>query len=340
MAKPWTKKAHERVVKRKTKRKVLQKSEKADCDIIVAEFTGNLKNLLKSVNPFGKALVVDLKRNKIVYGPCHKFKYLFKEFTYNGELASLEGAALLKFIYKYTHSFFGRLFEGMNGSQKKGFVVVKAGLKVIRNWGFFINDENINQLGCKRLEDSFGFTNNRDQIILISTDDKTDKILEKVFEKISPQHGSTTAIDAKEEIVENYSIDRISEISGNDLIRLCKDSSFTAMWRVEDFLDAFDKTHLTETGEFVTLHFLINNGFSEKDARKVSKYPVNLEKAAKFIYGKFLREKPKPEYQSHKNGEIYFDIDLLNTTLVEYFYRKIRIVKNEKSTSNYQKTNS
>lgn len=322
MAKPWTKKAHKKELKRKTKREALQKSKKEVCELTVAEFTENLEKLLGSVNPFGKALVIDLKRNKIVYGPSHKYKYLFKELTYNGKLASLEGAALLKFIYKYTHSFLGRLFEGMNGPQKKGFVVVKAGLKVIRNWSFFVNDENTNSFSCsnKRLEDSFGFTNNQDQIILISTDVKTDKILEKVFEKISPEYGSTTAMDAKSETIENYSIDRISEVSGDDSIHLCKDSSVAAMWRVEDFLDTFDKLHLTETGEFVTLEFFIKNSFSEKDARLLAKHPVNLEEAAKFIYGKFLREKPK--YQSCKDGEIYFDCNLINTALVEYFDSK------------------
>lgn len=322
MTKPWTKKAHERELKRKTKREALQKSKKEVCERTVDEFTGNLEKLLGSINPFGRALVIDLKRNKIVYGTSHKYKYLFKKLTYNGKLASLEGAALLKFIYKYTHSFFGRLFEGMNRPQKKGFVVVKAGLNVIRNWSFFINDENTNPFNCnnKRLEDSFGFTNNQDQIILISTDVKTDKILEKVFEKISPEYKLTTAMDAKVETVENYSIDRISEISGNDSIHLCKDSKVAAMWRVEDFLDAFDKMHLTETGEFVTLEFFIKNGFSEKDASLLAKHPVNLEEAAKFIYGKFLREKPK--YQSCKNGEIYFDCNLTNTALVEYFDSK------------------
>lgn len=319
MAKPWTKKAHEKKAV-KEDRSVVE--EKQVPEFPVDEFVGSLKNLLKALNKENEnVLVIDLKRNKIVYGTFTSEdtgKVVFDVYIYNGNLASLEGASLLSYIFKYTKSLFGRLFTGMNSYSKKGFIEIKAGNVPIRHWDYL--DLKINPYGYKRLEDRFGDSNNRDQIILISTTTKTRKILRKVFEKISPYTNSRTALDA--EVLDNckdYLISRLYSLSffGEDHIYLKRDPKFVNKRRIEDELDLIDKEFLDDKARFVTTSFLERCGFSMEKLNRLCNNPINLKEAYDCM-SNYLTKNSKLGYMESKRGDWYYDYNLIVTAFVEY----------------------
>lgn len=321
MAKPWTKKAHEKKALKERKEDQPVVEEKQVPEFPVDEFVGSLKNLLKALDKENEnVLVIDLKRNKVVYGtfPSEGIgKIVFDVYNYNGNLASLEGASLLSYIFKYTKSFFGRQFIGMNGNSKKGFIEIKAGNEPIRHWDYL--DLKINPYGNKRLEDYFGL-NNRDQIILISTNAKTRKILRKIFEKISPYTNSRTALDA--EVLDNcedYLINRICSLSffGKDRIYLKKDPKFVNKRRIEDELDLLDKDLLDDESRFVSTGFLNRCGFSKEEANRLCNKPVNLKEAYNFM-SNYLARNSKPDYMESKRGDWYYDYNLIITAFTEY----------------------
>lgn len=323
MAKPWTKKAHEKkAIKEKRKDQPTAKEEQVP-EFPVDEFAGSLKNILKALNKENEnVLVIDLKKSKVVYGtfPSEGIgKIVFDVYNYNGNLASLEGAELLRYIFKYTKSFFGRQFIGMNAYPKKGFIEIKAGNTPIRQWGFL--DLEINPYGTKRLEDQFGDSNNRDQIILISTNAKTRKILRKVFEKISPYADSRTALDA--EVLGNcgnYVINRLYSLSffGKDShIYLKEDPKFANKLRIEDELDLLDKKLLDDKGYFITTGFLRDYGFFTEEANVLCNRPVNLKEAYNYM-SNYLVKNSRSEWMTSKNGDWYYDYDLLIAAFIHY----------------------
>lgn len=330
MAKPWTKKAHEKKALKEGRGDQPTVKEKQLPEFPVDEFVGNLKNLLRSLDKENEnVLVIDLKRSKVVYGtfPSEDTgKIVFDVYNYNGNLASLEGAELLSYIFKYTKPFFIRHFAGMNGYSKKGFIEIKAGNTPIRKWDFL--DLEINPYGTKRLEDRFGDSNNRDQIILISTDTKTRKILRKVFEKISPYSDSRTALDA--EVLDNcedYILNRIYSLSyfGKDNhIYLKKNPKFVNKRRIGDELDLIDKELLNDEGRFITSSFLESCGFSTREKNMLCRRPVNLAEACSYMLN-YLAKNSKPEYMESKNGDWYYDYNLIVTAFVEYLKDQVKL---------------
>lgn len=321
MTKPWTKKAHEKkAVKEKRKDQPTVKEEQVP-EFPVDEFAGSLKNILKVLNKENEnVLVIDLKRSKVVYGtfPDESIgKTLFDVYIYNGNLASTEGAELLRYIFKYTKSFFGKLFVGMNSDPKTGFIEIKAGNKVIRNWGI-LGDLKLNPY--KFLEDIFGNLNNRDQIILISTTTKTRKILRKIFEKISPYSDSKTALDAK--VVDNcedYLLGRLYSLSyfGKENIYLKENPKFVNKCRIEDRLDLIDKEFLDDEARFATTRFLERCGFTNVEVNRLCNKPINLKEAHDYI-SNYLANNPKPGYTELKDGDYYYDYNLIVTAFIEY----------------------
>lgn len=321
MTKPWTKKAHEKkAVKEKRKDQPTVKEEQVP-EFPVDEFAGSLKNILKVLNKENEnVLVIDLKRSKVVYGtfPDESIgKTLFDVYIYNGNLASTEGAELLRYIFKYTKSFFGKLFVGMNSDPKTGFIEIKAGNKVIRNWGI-LGDLKLNPY--KFLEDIFGNLNNRDQIILISTTTKTRKILRKIFEKISPYSDSRTALDAK--VVDNcedYLLGRLYSLSyfGKENIYLKENPKFVNKCRIEDRLDLIDKEFLDDEARFATTRFLERCGFTNVEVNRLCNKPINLKEAHDYI-SNYLANNPKPGYTELKDGDYYYDYNLIVTAFIEY----------------------
>lgn len=328
MAKPWTKKAHEKkAIKEKRKSRLIPKEEQVP-EFPVDEFAGSLKNILKALNKENEnVLVIDLKKSKVVYGtfPSEGIgKIVFDVYNYNGNLASLEGAGLLRYIFKYTKSFFGRQFIGMNAYPKKGFIEIKAGNTPIRKWDFL--DLEINPYGNKRLEDQFGDSNNRDQIILISTNAKTRKILRKVFEKISPYANSRTALDA--EVLDNcgdYIINRIDSLSfsGKEHIYLKKDPKFANKLRIEDELDLLDKKLLDDEARFVTTSFLRDYGFFTEEANRLCHTPVNFKEAHNYM-SNYLAKNSRSEWMKAKNGDWYYDYDLLIAAFIHYLKDQLK----------------
>ena len=321
MAKPWTKKAHEKkAVKEKRKDRPVVK-EKQVPELLVDEFARSLKRLLKALGKENEnVLVIDLKRSKVVYGtfPDESIgKTLFDVYNYNGNLASTEGAELLRYIFKYTKSFFGKLFVGMNSDPKTGFIEIKAGNKVIRNWEI-LGDLKLNPY--KFLEDIFGNLNNRDQIILISTTTKTRKILRKIFEKISPYGNSKTALDAEAlDNCEDYLLDRLYDLSyfGKEDIYLKKNPKFVNKCRIEDKLDLIDKEFLDDEARFATTRFLERCGFTNVEVNRLCNKPINLKEAHDYI-SNYLANNPKPDYTELKDGDYYYDYNLIVTAFIEY----------------------
>ncbi len=331
MAKPWTKKAHEKKALREKKKVQPTIEGKQVPGFPVNEFVGSLKNLLRVLNKENEnVLVVDLKRSKVVYGtfPSEGIgKIVFDVYNYNGDLSSLEGAKLLSYIFKYTKSFFSRQFIGMNAYSKKGFIEIKAGNTPIRLWDFL--DLEINPYGTKRLEDCLGDSNNRDQIILISTDTKTRKILRKVFEKISPYANPRTALDAKVlDNCEDYILNRLHSLSysGKDHIYLKEDPRFANKLRIEDELDLLDKRLLDDKARFVTHSFLKNCGFSTEEANRLCSRPVNLKKAYDYM-SNYLTKNPEPDYTAYKRGDWYYDYNLIVTAFIEYLRSQLNTKK-------------
>ena len=321
MTKPWTKKAHEKkAIKEKKKDRPVVK-EKQVPELLVDEFAGSLKNILKALGKENEnVLVIDLKRSKVVYGtfPDESIgKTLFDVYNYNGNLASTEGAELLRYIFKYTKSFFGKLFVGMNSDPKTDFIEIKAGNKVIRNWEI-LGDLKLNPY--KFLEDIFGNLNNRDQIILISTTTKTRKILRKIFEKISPYSDSRTALDAKAvDNCEDYLLDRLYSLSyfGKENIYLKKNPKFVNKCRIEDKLDLIDKEFLDDEARFATTRFLERCGFTNVEVNRLCNKPINLKEAHDYI-SNYLANNPKPGYTELKDGDYYYDYNLIVTAFIEY----------------------
>lgn len=324
MAKPWTKKAHEKkALKEKKKDRTIVRETQVP-EFPVDEFAGSLKNILKALNKENEnVLVIDLKRSKVVYGtfPGENIgKTVFDVYNYNGNLASLEGAELLRYIFKYTKSFFGKLFVGMHSDPKTGFIEIKAGNKVIRHWEG-LEDLKLNPYGAnKYLEDIFGNLNNRDQIILISTTTKTRKILRKIFEKISPYSDSRTALDAK--VVDNcedYLLDRFYSLSyfGKENIYLKENPRFVKKCRIEDKLDLIDKDFLDDEARFATTCFLERCGFTNVEVNRLCNKPINLKEAHDYILN-YLANNPKPDYTELKSGSYYYDYDLIVTAFIEY----------------------
>lgn len=320
MAKPWTKKAHEKkAIKEKKKDRPVVK-EKQVPELPVDEFAGSLKKLLKALGKENEnVLVIDLKRSKVVYGTFSdpSMGTVFDVYNYNGNLASLEGAELLRYIFKYTKSFFGKLFVGMNSDPKTGFIEIKAGNKVIRNWEI-LEDLKLNPY--KFLEDIFGNLNNRDQIILISTTTKTRKILRKIFEKISPYSDSRTALDAKViDNCEDYLLGRLYSLSyfGKENIYLKKNPKFVNKCRIEDKLDLIDKEFLDDEARFATTRFLERCGFTNVEVNRLCNKPINLKEAHDYI-SNYLANNPKPGYTELKDGDYYYDYNLIVTAFIEY----------------------
>ena len=324
MTKPWTKKAHEKkALKEKKKDRTIVKKTQVP-EFSVDEFVGSLKNLLKALGKENEnVLVIDLKRSKVVYGtfPSENIdKTVFDVYNYNGNLASLEGAELLRYIFRYTKSFFGKLFVGMNSDPKTGFIEIKAGNKVIRRWEG-LEDLKLNPYGAnKYLEDIFGDLNNRDQIILISTTTKTRKILRKIFEKISPYSDSRTALDAK--VVDNcedYLLDRFYSLSyfGKENIYLKENPRFVKKCRIEDKLDLIDKEFLGDEARFATTCFLERCGFTNAEMSRLCNKPINLKEAHDYILN-YLANNPKPDYTELKGGDYYYDYNLIVTAFIEY----------------------
>lgn len=323
MVKPWTKKAHEKkVIKEKKKDRPVVK-EKQVPELPVDEFVGSLKNLLKALGKENEnVLVIDLKRSKVVYGtfPSEAIdKTVFDVYNYNGNLVSLEGAELLRYIFKYTKSFFGKLFVGMNGDPKTGFIEIKAGNKPIRHWDL-LEDLKLNPYSNKYLEDVFGNLNNRDQIILISTTTKTRKILRKIFEKISPYSDSRTALDAKViDNCEDYLLNRLYSLSyfGKENIYLKKNPRFATKCKIEDKLDLIDKEFLDNESRFATTCFLERCGFSKEDVNRLCSKPINLKEAHDYM-SNYLANNPKPGYTELKDGDCYYDYNQIVTAFIEY----------------------
>lgn len=323
MAKPWTKKAHEKkALKEKKKDRTIVKETQVP-GFSVDEFVGSLKNLLKVLDKENEnVLVIDLKRSKVVYGtfPSEGIgKIVFDVYNYNGNLASLEGAELLRYIFKYTKSFFGKLFAGMNSDPKTGFIEIKAGNKVIRNRGCL--EDKLNPYGAnKHLVDIFGNLNNRDQIILISTTTKTRKILRKIFEKISPYSDSRTALDAK--VVDNcedYLLNRLYDLSyfGKEDIYLKKNPKFVNKCRIEDKLDLIDKEFLDDESRFATTYFLERCGFTNVEVSRLCNKPINLKEAQDYM-SNYLANNSKPGYTEFKDSDCYYDYNLIVTAFIEY----------------------
>lgn len=322
MTKPWTKKAHEKkAIKEKKKDRPVVK-EKQVPELPVDEFAGSLKKLLKALGKENEnVLVIDLKRNKVVYGTFSdpSMGTVFDVYNYNGNLASFEGAELLRYIFKYTKSFFGKLFVGMNGDPKTGFIEIKAGNKPIRRWDC-LEDPKLNPYNNKFLEDCFGDLNNRDQIILISTTTKTRKILRKIFEKISPYSNSRTALDAEVlEASKDYLLDRLYNLSyfGKENIYLKKDSRFVSKCRIEDKIDLIDKELLDDEARFATTRFLEHCGFTEEKVNRLCSKPINLKEAQDYM-SNYLANNPKPSYTELKDSDCYYDYNLIVTAFIEY----------------------
>lgn len=328
MAKPWTKKAHEKKALKEGKGDQPTAKEEQVPEFPVDEFAGSLKNILKALNKENEnVLVIDLKKSKVVYGtfPSEGIgKIVFDVYNYNGNLASLEGAGLLRYIFRYTKSFFGRQFIGMNAYPKKGFIGIKAGNTPIRKWDFL--DLEINPYGNKRLEDQFGDSNNKDQIILISTNAKTRKILRKVFEKISPYANSRTALDA--EVLDNcgdYIINRIDSLSfsGKEYIYLKKDPKFANKLRIEDELDLLDKKLLDDKARFVTTSFLKEYGFFTEEANRLCHTPLNFKEAHNYMVN-YLAKNSRSEWMKSKYGDWYYDYDLLLAAFIHYLKDQLK----------------
>lgn len=324
MAKPWTKKAHEKkALKEKKKDRTIVKETQVP-EFSVDEFVGSLKNLLKALDKENEnVLVIDLKRSKVVYGtfPSENIgKTVFDVYNYNGNLASLEGAELLRYIFKYTKFFFEKLFAGMNSDPKTGFIEIKAGNKVIRHWEV-LEGLKLNPYGAnKYLEDIFGDLNNRDQIILISTTTKTRKILRKIFEKISPYSASRTALDAKAiDNCEDYLLGRLYSLSyfGKENIYLKKNPRFVNKCRIEDNLDLINKEFLDDEARFVTTRFLERCGFTKVEVNRLYNKPINLKEAHDYI-SNYLANNPKPGYTELKDDDYYYDFNLIVTAFIEY----------------------
>lgn len=318
MAKSWTKKAHEKkALKEKKKDRTIVKETQVP-GFSVDEFVGSLKNLLKDLGKENEnVLVIDLKRSKVVYGTFtidYIGKIVFDVYNYNGNLASLEGAELLRYIFKYTKFFFGKLFVGMNSDPKTGFIEIKAGNKPIRHW------DRLEDYSNKYLEDIFGDLNNRDQIILISTTTETRRILRKIFEKISPYENSGTALDAEAlDNCEDYLLDRLYSLSyfGKEDIYLKKDPRFVNKCRVGDELDLIAKEFLDDEARFVTTRFPERCGFSKEEVNRLCSKPINLKEAQDYI-SNYLANNPKPDYTELKDGDWYYDYSLIVTAFIEY----------------------
>ena len=322
MAKPWTKKAHEKkAIKEKKKDRPVVK-EKQVPELPVDEFAGSLKKLLKALGKENEnVLVIDLKRNKVVYGTFSdpSIGTVFDVYNYNGNLASFEGAELLRYIFKYTKSFFGKLFAGMNSDPKTSFIEIKAGNKPIRHWDC-LEDLKLKPYSNKFLEDIFGNLNNRDQIILISTTTKTRKILRKIFEKISPYGNSETALDAEAlDNCEDYLLDRLYDLSyfGKEDIYLKKNPKFVNKCRIEDKLDLIDKGLLDDEARFATTQFPECCGFSKEEVNRLCSKPINLKEAQDYM-SNYLANNPKPDYTELKDGDCYYDYNLIVTAFIEY----------------------
>ena len=322
MAKPWTKKAHEKkAIKEKKKDRPVVK-EKQVPELPVDEFAGSLKKLLKALGKENEnVLVIDLKRNKVVYGTFSdpSIGTVFDVYNYNGNLASFEGAELLRYIFKYTKSFFGKLFAGMNSDPKTSFIEIKAGNKPIRHWDC-LEDLKLKPYSNKFLEDIFGNLNNRDQIILISTTTKTRKILRKIFEKISPYGNSETALDAEAlDNCEDYLLDRLYDLSyfGKEDIYLKKNPKFVNKCRIEDKLDLIDKGLLDDEARFATTQFPERCGFSKEEVNRLCSKPINLKEAQDYM-SNYLANNPKPDYTELKDGDCYYDYNLIVTAFIEY----------------------
>lgn len=323
MTKPWTKKAHEKkALKEKKKDRTIVKETQVP-GFSVDEFVGSLKNLLKVLGKENEnVLVIDLKRSKVVYGtfPSEGIgKIVFDVYNYNGNLASLEGAELLRYIFKYTKSFFGKLFVGMNSDPKTGFIEIKAGNKPIRHWGC-LEDLKLKPYSTKFLEDIFGNLNNRDQIILISTTTKTRKILRKIFEKISPYRNSGTALDAEAlDNCEDYLLNRLYDLSyfGKEDIYLKKNPKFVNKCRIEDKLDLIDKEFLDDEARFATTYFLERCGFTNVEMNRLCSKPINLKEAQDYM-SNYLANSPKPGYTELKDSDCYYDYNLIVTAFIEY----------------------
>lgn len=319
MIKPWTKKAHEKKLVKE--RKDLQVVEEKQ--VFVDEFVGSLRRLLKDLNAEAECvLVIDLKKNKIVYGTFPSVDNVggiaFDVCIYNGTLVSLEGAELLSYIFKYTKPFLKRYFGGMNAYPKKGFIEIKAGNTPIRKWDFL--DLEINPYGNKRLEDQFGDSNNRDQIILISTNAKTRKILRKVFEKISPYSNSKTALDAGVlGDCQDYIINRLYSISfiGDKRIYIKENPKLVNKCRIEDMLNLIDKELLNDKGYFATLRTPKNYGFSVEESNRLCNVSIDLEKAHDYI-SDYLAKNTRLEQICPWNGDWYYDYNLIMTAFTEY----------------------
>ena len=321
MTKSWTKKAHEKkALKEKKKDRTIVKKTQVP-EFSVDEFVGSLKNLLKALDKENEnVLVIDLKRSKVVYGtfPSENIgKIVFDVYNYNGNLASLEGAELLRYIFKYTKSFFGKLFAGMNSDPKTGFIEIKAGNKPIRHWEAL----KLNPYGNnKYLEDCFGDLNNRDQIILISTTTKTRKLLRKIFEKISPYGNSGTALDAEAlDNCEDYLLGRLYDLSyfGKEDIYLKKNPKFVNKCRIEDELNLIDKGLLDDEARFATTQFPERCGFSKEEVNRLCSKPINLKEAQDYM-SNYLANSPKPGYTELKDSDCYYDYNLIVTAFMEY----------------------
>lgn len=323
MTKPWTKKAHEKkALKEKKKDRTIVKETQVP-GFSVDEFVGSLKKLLKALGKENEnVLVIDLKRNKVVYGTfpdASTDTVFFDVYNYNGNLASLEGAELLRYIFKYTKFFFGKLFAGMNSDPKTGFIEIKAGNKPIRHWDC-LEDLKLNPYSNKFLEDIFGNLNNRDQIILISTTTKTRKILRKIFEKISPYGNSGTALDAEAlDNCEDYLLDRLYDLSyfGKEDIYLKKNPKFVNKCRIEDELNLIDKGLLDDEARFATTRFPERCGFSKEEVNRLCSKPINLKEAQDYM-SNYLANSPKPGYTELKDSDCYYDYNLIVTAFIEY----------------------
>lgn len=323
MAKSWTKKAHEKKALKEKKKDRPVVKEKQVPGLPVDEFVGSLKRLLKALGKENEnVLVIDLKRSKVVYGTfpdASTGTVFFDVYNYNGNLASFEGAELLRYIFKYTKLFFGKLFTGMNSDPKTGFIEIKAGNKPIRHWDC-LEDLKLKPYSTKFLEDIFGNLNNRDQIILISTTTKTRKILRKIFEKISPYGNSGTALDA--EVLDNcedYLLNRLYDLSyfGKEDIYLKKNPKFVNKCRIEDELDLIDKELLNDEARFATTRLLERCGFSEEKVNRLCSKPINLKEAQDYM-SNYLANNPKPGYTELKDSDCYYDYNLIVTVFIKY----------------------
>ena len=100
MAKPWTKKAHEKKALKEKKKDRPVVKEKQVSGLPVDEFVGSLKKLLKALGKENEnVLVIDLKRNKVVYGT-------FPDASTDTVLSAFLGAYLISFAMISASNYF------------------------------------------------------------------------------------------------------------------------------------------------------------------------------------------------------------------------------------------